>query len=710
MHARVLIVALLAAVSSAHSALAEEDTATSCASGSACQKECANALRRGSRLPVRLDDVCTRSCVAGMGRACNQKAATFLADAAEDDEGERSRSIGLGFLALACTASEPIAGACATLANELGRAGQKGKDAGADAPEPDDVTRLLAHAALSGEQSAARSVCSSLVPRLVEETHQMEATDDRWKKLEAHHCDEFFQCVWMARGSERVGDCAERWTRAFAGNLSTSTLEPRRREIIRDFMQSASTSAADGLSASLRAEVRKVPRRSAPSRAVAPVALDLGYARVHVRDENGLEYDLMVGKTEVTNEQYEKCVRAGACRAPDFGPVSRNWEPGKPLPLGSASILKKIESMSTTRPRRGREKHPVNGVYQTDAASFCKWAGASLPSEIEWNAVASSIGPPWGEGRADASLAHVADDTKPNAKAPATTAPVCSKKKGVSTEGVCDLWGNVWEWTSTEPKLRQPPGQSIVGTPFVIKGGGYGTTAAELRTILADFSTTEGADRGFRCVLHLNASGDGPRVLAENDYLRVRLHDDPRVSSCMPTDAPDQQQINDCATDCKLGFIDSCESLVGIAASLGAKSAVATTTKIATEPLQAACDGERGLPSCVALANLLELSGKREAAKKTRDAANARAEQACNDGDPDACADVGLALMGRAEAIRPLKSACKAGVAISCARLAAVFTAGMGVPVDAAQAQKFYALGCSFGDQPSCAMSKAKRR
>jgi formylglycine-generating enzyme required for sulfatase activity len=150
----------------------------------------------------------------------------------------------------------------------------------------------------------------------------------------------------------------------------------------------------------------------------------------------------------VTVAQYKACVDAGACTAPGkgvFWSFGCNW--------GVA----------------GRENHPVNCVDWNQAEAFSRWAGGRLPSEAEWEYAARSAGKnwtyPWG-------------DEKPTCERAVTsvcgakgTAPVCSKPKGNTLQGLCDLSGNVWEW------VRDRYHESYAGAP--VDGGAWDDAGSE---------------------------------------------------------------------------------------------------------------------------------------------------------------------------------------------------------------------------------------
>jgi len=134
-----------------------------------------------------------------------------------------------------------------------------------------------------------------------------------------------------------------------------------------------------------------------------------------------------IDRTEVTNAQYARCVADGDCEESKLADDSRFNGP----------------------------HYPVVGVNWHNAAAYCKWAGARLPTEAEWEYAAR--GPkrwtfPWGDSL-DASRLNFCDvncDLDWRAveydDGYRYTAPVGSYPEGASWCGAFDMAGNVWEW------------------------------------------------------------------------------------------------------------------------------------------------------------------------------------------------------------------------------------------------------------------------
>ncbi len=132
-----------------------------------------------------------------------------------------------------------------------------------------------------------------------------------------------------------------------------------------------------------------------------------------------------IDRTEVTVADYARCVQAGKCTKPDSSSDPDNW--GKP----------------------GRENHPVNDVNWNDAKAYCEWAGKRLPSEQEWEKAARGTDGrtyPWGEQEPTCDRTILDEGGLGCGKN--GTWPVCSKPNGNSPYGLCDMTGNVWEWTA----------------------------------------------------------------------------------------------------------------------------------------------------------------------------------------------------------------------------------------------------------------------
>ena len=138
----------------------------------------------------------------------------------------------------------------------------------------------------------------------------------------------------------------------------------------------------------------------------------------------------------------------------------------------------------------GAEQHPVVCVSAAMATAFSQWVGMRLPSEAEWEY--ASRGPmesaddcalfPWGTDAVDCAHA-VFQDCDGDEQAVCSVSP-----PGDSPFGLCDMAGNVSEWTTDayhEGYADAPDNGSplvVVGaSPATSRGGSWGNPAGDLR-------------------------------------------------------------------------------------------------------------------------------------------------------------------------------------------------------------------------------------
>ena len=185
-----------------------------------------------------------------------------------------------------------------------------------------------------------------------------------------------------------------------------------------------------------------------------------------------------IDRDEVTRGEYQKCVAAGACAAPDG---------------------------------EGDTRVAVTGVSWRDAEAYCRFAGKRLPTEAEWEKAARGTDGriyPWGN---DPSCAQANfGNFQGEGRCPQNPGkPVAvGSYPGASPYGARDMAGNVWEWVADryDPRYyhhspaRDPQGPST-GDKRVVRGGAccsmFGLPRASNR--LAFPESYRDIDIGFRC-------------------------------------------------------------------------------------------------------------------------------------------------------------------------------------------------------------------
>jgi gamma-glutamyl hercynylcysteine S-oxide synthase len=158
----------------------------------------------------------------------------------------------------------------------------------------------------------------------------------------------------------------------------------------------------------------------------------------------------------------------------------------------------------------GQGEHPVVGVSWYEACAFTRWAGKRLPTDPEWIKAASW--PVVTEGGKPAQRRYPWGDAMDRRKVNLWgsgfngTVPVSALAAGSSVNGVEQLVGNVWEWTTSNFGCWEPAGRKIeTATPLKsIRGGAFDTyfeTQAHCQFQSGENPLARKHNIGFRCAL-----------------------------------------------------------------------------------------------------------------------------------------------------------------------------------------------------------------
>ncbi|MFO7178697.1 MAG: SUMF1/EgtB/PvdO family nonheme iron enzyme [Pseudomonadota bacterium] len=187
-----------------------------------------------------------------------------------------------------------------------------------------------------------------------------------------------------------------------------------------------------------------------------------------------------IDRTEVTVRDYERCAALGQC-------------PPAAYPEGATRLL--------------QPDYPVVFVTYFGARAYCRFRGARLPSEREFERAARGTRGrtfPWGDaynahGANHGRLALIENDASDGF---GELAPVGSFAAGATPEGVLDLAGNVAEWVEDVYRERYDDPATPADTGRrTVRGGSFRSAAAWIRGAARNGVPPEtvSPEIGFRC-------------------------------------------------------------------------------------------------------------------------------------------------------------------------------------------------------------------
>ena len=197
-----------------------------------------------------------------------------------------------------------------------------------------------------------------------------------------------------------------------------------------------------------------------------------------------------IGRVPVTNGEWRQFIDDGGYEQQRWW-SERGWAHRQEAGLAAPQFW----NPDGTRVRFGHVEdipadEPVQHVTFFEAEAYAKWAGARLPTEVEWEkacawdpAAGNRRRFPWGATEPTQHLVNLGGDAL-------RPAPVGAYPAGASAYGAEQMLGDVWEWT-TSP-LRPWPGFTPMiyraySEPFfgggykVLRGGSWAVAASTIR-------------------------------------------------------------------------------------------------------------------------------------------------------------------------------------------------------------------------------------
>jgi iron(II)-dependent oxidoreductase len=205
-----------------------------------------------------------------------------------------------------------------------------------------------------------------------------------------------------------------------------------------------------------------------------------------------------IDRYPVSNRRYAEFVADGGYDEPLLW-TAAGWAWCQETGLVTPQCWRAEGNGSWSRHRFGRREdlpldEPVQHVCWYEADAFARWSGARLPTEIEWEVAATG---------ASTTAANLGQQRW-------APSPIGSRPGTASRFGCEQLFGDVWEWTSSDfdgyPGFRSFPyreySEVFFGPEYkILRGGAWSTDAVAMRATFRnwDYPIRRQIFAGFRC-------------------------------------------------------------------------------------------------------------------------------------------------------------------------------------------------------------------
>ncbi|MDO9369553.1 MAG: ergothioneine biosynthesis protein EgtB [Sphingopyxis sp.] len=178
----------------------------------------------------------------------------------------------------------------------------------------------------------------------------------------------------------------------------------------------------------------------------------------------------------VSNDEWQQFIDDGGYHTPSLW-LSDGWAWVQAEDIAAPAYWDGDRQFTLSGWREVDPAAPVTHISFYEADAFASWAGARLPTEIEWEAAAAALDPASGQQLDTAGPVHpaAADDDADFGQ----------------------MFGSVWEWTGSAyrpyPGFRAAPGAvgeyngKFMSGQFVLRGGSCATPRGHLRSSYRNF-------------------------------------------------------------------------------------------------------------------------------------------------------------------------------------------------------------------------------